>query len=54
MGIEGWKTLRNRRLKGDGGSSDWYGDRVPMPSQATFDRLVHQLAHPADQHHRPC
>ncbi|MGW2743799.1 hypothetical protein [Streptomyces sp. NPDC001450] len=33
--------------------SDRYGDRVPMPSQAIFYRLVHQLAHLAEQHHRP-
>ncbi len=27
---------------------DRHGDTVPMPAQATFYRLVHQLAHPAD------
>ncbi len=32
---------------------DRYGDAVPMPAQATFYRLVHQLAHPADHPARP-
>uniref|UniRef100_UPI002F9157A0 Mu transposase C-terminal domain-containing protein n=1 Tax=Streptomyces sp. NBC_01592 TaxID=2975889 RepID=UPI002F9157A0 len=32
---------------------DRHGDAVPMPAQATFYRLVHQLAHPADHPARP-